>query len=173
MSCQKCKTQSVYEFTNKAKLCRECFISYFEKKILKAIRKYQMNFLRIAGDKNDVRYKILRIISGKIKIHRESKTKITTSIKNLNDFSTEIISGVMAAGFEMKNFLPKIKNKEFPLYFISDNEIMLYAGIRGIKGSIKRKENKMQKEINSLFSELEKSDKDVRHAVANAVMKVT
>ena len=75
MSCQKCKIHSVHEFTNKVKLCRECFIDYFERKIFRTIRKYQMGMLNIAGDKKDARYKIIKIISGKIKIGRSPKAE--------------------------------------------------------------------------------------------------
>ena len=172
MVCQKCKTQSVYEFTNKAKVCRECFMDYFERKIFRIIRKYQMSLLNIAGDKKDVRYKILKLILEKIKINRKSKAKITTGIKNLDDFSAEIISGVMSRGFNIKDFLPKTKNQEVPLYFMPDREILLYAKLKKIRVGIKRNENRLQKEINSLFSELEKNDRDVRHAVVNARMKL-
>jgi len=171
MVCQKCKTQSVYEFTNKAKLCKQCFAGYFEKKIFRTIRKYEMSLSSITGDKNDVRHKILKIILNKIKINRKSKN--SASIKNLNDFSTEIISSIMAKNIPaLKKSLPKTKTAEFPLYFTSDREIMLYAGLKRIKGSIKRKENKMQKEINSLFNEIENNDRDVRHAVVNAMAKI-
>ena len=173
MVCQKCKTQSVYEFTNKAKVCRECFMDYFERKIFRIIRKYQMSLLNIAGDKKDVRYKILKLILEKIKINRKSKAKITTGIKNLDDFSAEIISGVMAKNIpSLKKLLPKTKNEEFPLYFMSDKEILLYAKLKKIRVGIKRNENRLQKEINSLFSELEKNDRDVRHAVVNAMAKI-
>ena len=78
----------------------------------------------------------------------------------------------MSRGFNIKDLLPKTKNQEFPLYFISDKEILIYAKLKRIKGSIKRKENKMQKEISILFSEIEKSDRDARHAVVNALMKL-
>ncbi len=172
MSCQKCKAHSVYEFTNKARLCRNCFIDYFERKMFRTIRKYQMSLPGIAGDKNDVRYKITKTIKEKIKINRKPEVKIATGIKNLNDFSAEIISGVMNTKFNAKDFLPKTKNQEFPLYFMPDNEIILYAKLKRITGSIKRKENKMQKEINILFSEIEKSDRDARHAVVNSVAKI-
>ena len=131
-----------------------------------------MSLSGIAGGKSDVRYRILRMISSKIKISRSSKAKVTAGIKNLDDFSAEIISCVINTKFNIKDFLPKAKNEEFPLYFMSDKEILLYAKLKRIKGSIKRKENKMQKEINLLFSEIEKNDRDARHAVVNAVAKI-
>src|SRR3990167_5006213 len=110
MPCQKCKTNAVYEFTNKAKLCKECFIDYFERKIFRTVRKYQMSLSGIAGGKSDVRYRILRMISSKIKISRSSKAKVTAGIKNLDDFSAEIISCVINTKFNIKDFLPKAKN---------------------------------------------------------------
>ena len=40
--CKACQTKPVYEFTNKRKLCRRCFINYFQKKVLYIIRKFKM-----------------------------------------------------------------------------------------------------------------------------------
>lgn len=40
--CKKCQAEPVYILQNKRKLCKSCFITYFEKKVLKTIRKYDM-----------------------------------------------------------------------------------------------------------------------------------
>ena len=40
--CKQCEKNPVYEFTNKRKLCKNCFIDYFHKKILYTIRKFNM-----------------------------------------------------------------------------------------------------------------------------------
>ncbi|MAG10892.1 hypothetical protein CMI44_01100 [Candidatus Pacearchaeota archaeon] len=40
--CQQCKTKPVYEFTNKRKVCGNCFIKWFEKKFLYTLRKFEM-----------------------------------------------------------------------------------------------------------------------------------
>ena len=40
--CKLCKTKPVYEFTNQRKLCKACFIHWFEKKFLYTIRKFNM-----------------------------------------------------------------------------------------------------------------------------------
>jgi len=160
----------VHEFTNKVKLCRECFIDYFERKIFRTIRKYQMGMLNIAGDKKDARYKIIKIISGKIKISRSPKAKAMTGIKNLNDFSAEIISGVMNQRFDIKDFLPKAKNKEFPLYFMPDKEILLYAKLKRIKGKIENPKGK-SKQIDDFLVSLEKKNPDIRLNVVNALLK--
>jgi len=61
------------------------------------------------------------------------------------------------------------------IYLFKDNpEIMkgVVNQLIELYNLIKRKEKKMQKEINLLFSEIEKSDRDARHAVVNAVAKI-
>ena len=40
--CHQCELKPVYEFTNQRKLCRICFIKYFQKKVLYTIRKFSM-----------------------------------------------------------------------------------------------------------------------------------
>ena len=40
--CKKCEAEPVYILQNQRKLCKSCFIAYFEKKVLKTIRKYGM-----------------------------------------------------------------------------------------------------------------------------------
>jgi len=40
--CKQCEKNPVYEFTNKRKLCKNCFIRYFQKKVLYTIRKFKM-----------------------------------------------------------------------------------------------------------------------------------
>ncbi|MFH1787585.1 MAG: hypothetical protein ABH811_02235 [archaeon] len=40
--CIKCETDSVYEFTNKRKVCKVCFIKWFQKKVLYTIRKFNL-----------------------------------------------------------------------------------------------------------------------------------
>ena len=43
MPCKNCKTKPVIQLTNNnVKLCKSCFIRYFEKKVLKTIRKFQL-----------------------------------------------------------------------------------------------------------------------------------
>ncbi len=40
--CNLCNTKPVYEFTNKRKVCKNCFIHWFTKKVLYIIRKFEM-----------------------------------------------------------------------------------------------------------------------------------
>ena len=40
--CKQCETNPVYEFTNKGKLCKMCFVRWFQKKFLYTVRKFKM-----------------------------------------------------------------------------------------------------------------------------------
>ncbi len=40
--CRQCELKPVYEFTNKRKVCSNCFVKYFQKKFLTTIRKFEM-----------------------------------------------------------------------------------------------------------------------------------
>jgi len=40
--CQQCQTKPVYEFTNKRKVCGNCFVKWFQKKVFYTIRKFSM-----------------------------------------------------------------------------------------------------------------------------------
>ena len=40
--CRQCEIKPVYEFTNQRKLCKNCFIRYFQKKVFYSIRKFGM-----------------------------------------------------------------------------------------------------------------------------------
>lgn len=40
--CKLCESKPVYEFTNKRKVCKSCFVKYFQKKFLTTIRKFEM-----------------------------------------------------------------------------------------------------------------------------------
>lgn len=52
--CKQCEKNPVYEFTNKRKLCRSCFIRYFQKKVLYIIRKFNLIKQKdVVGYKNE------------------------------------------------------------------------------------------------------------------------
>ena len=42
MTCKNCSIKPVYSQISGVKLCRSCFIKYFEKKVIKTIKKYNL-----------------------------------------------------------------------------------------------------------------------------------
>jgi len=94
MGCNTCKTKPVIELINKdTKLCKKCFIRYFEKKVKKTIRNY--NLIKsgdhigvgVSGGKDSLTtlYLINEITKNNPKItNAPIKTIRTRSIKPIN-----------------------------------------------------------------------------------------
>ncbi len=83
--CQQCETKPVYEFTNKRKVCKTCFIRWFEKKVFYTIRKFEMtsqgetiSFEKGNGFRSVVLENVLETFSEKAgnKIVRLSRNKL-------------------------------------------------------------------------------------------------
>ena len=154
MTCKNCIKEPVWEFTNKQKLCRKCFIVYFEKKVKSTIRKYNMpiTFIKKKGLKAEIINKIILGLPKRAGI---------TDDKSLDEISAGIIFEMMHKG-NIGKFFPKNQ----PLYFLSDKEIRLYAKIKKIKGKLFEREGK----IESFLKFLEQKNPDIRHNVVNAVL---
>ena len=160
MPCKICKSKPVWKFTNKSQLCSKCFLEYFEKKVKNTIRKYQMPIGKVKGSSLKV-----RVINRITKELPERKGKI--SDENLDCISAEILYTMMYEDKEkLKNLLPKNQ----PLYFLSDKEILLYAGIKKINGKVEKIKNKKLKEIDSFIKTIEEKNPDIRHNIVNALL---
>jgi hypothetical protein len=126
--CKQCETNSVYEFTNQRKLCKNCFIKYFDKKVLFTIRKYNLiNSKEVIGYKKGNSFRevvlenILKFISEKygftiVKIPNKKVTK-TALPDTLDSESYDIVSTLINKdAFEFKKYLPSFDNFIRPLY---------------------------------------------------------
>jgi hypothetical protein len=164
MACRLCSKNWVWEFTNQTKLCKRCFVNYFEKKLLKIVRKYGMRDSKIIKS-DDLRGNVISSILGKIVTGKGKRL----DIENLNDFSVSILEALMSKNINNFN---KLKPCYKPLYFFSDAEINLYAKIKGIKGKITRKLNKKEIKIDSFLEHLESNNKDIRHNVVNSLSRL-
>jgi hypothetical protein len=169
--CHLCSTKPVYEFTNKRKLCKKCYIRWFEKKVLYTIRKFGM---LEGGDvigyskKSDVRSvvleKILKMISerGLVKITTGrgfGKFAVPTTI----DLQAYEIVGKIVKG-NVEDLKKKNKKVITPLILFLDKEVELYARLKKLKFE-KRKEKRGK--ILEFINELEKKHPEVKRAVVN------
>src|SRR3989339_1239905 len=178
--CQLCETQPVYEFTNKRKVCARCFINYFQKKFLYTLKKFGMikrgevigykvgkNFrdvvledvLNMFGDKSFV--EVVKLPSRNVNVVAVSDTIDVNSFEIIND----LIKG--------KAKLEKVKRVEKkiikPLYLFLDEEVLLYAKLKGLK--FVKKVDKNDK-INNFIEELEKKHPEVKRAVINSYLEL-
>ena len=158
------KRQIVWKFTNQRELTKKEFLNYFERKIFRTIRKYNMLpstrivNLKKSGSLNTA---VLKSVL---------QTKFTVKFSNKPNFSDDNLSQIAEDSFKdilagkFKSRMPKNE----PLYFLSDKEVELYAKLVGIKGK-KRKQNE---KVQSLFSRFLKKNQDLEQNVIQAVGQV-
>lgn len=154
--------KTVWTFTNKRELTKSQFLDYFERKIFRTIRKYEM----LPKDKitklkktNLLNTAVLKhVLEKKFKVKFDSKPNIFP--QNLSETSEQIFENVLKGKFKDETLNPKNK----PLYFLSDDEIELYAKLNTIKGN-KRKQNQ---KVQQLFQRFKKKNPDLERNVVNA-----
>ena len=151
---------TVWQFTNQRKLSKKEFINYFERKIFRTIRKYQMlpknKIIKLKYSTN-LNTKVLKTVLGtKFQVKFTSKPNISSD--NLSQLAEDIFKNILQGKFTE----PKSYNK--PLQFLSDKEVELYAKLTNIKGS-KRKQNK---KIQTLFEKFLKKNQDLELNIIKA-----
>jgi len=164
MSCKTCSSHPVWKFTNQRQLCTNCFVDYFERKILATIRKQGGLTNNIQIEKKDIRSKIIQNIISPIHVENSQKKKLI--VKNLNDLSLDIMSNLI---YKQKPKSKNEKNNLAPLIELSDDEIKIYCTIKKLKFNIKRKLSKKQKDLDEFIAGFEKTNPDVRHGIANSI----
>lgn len=179
--CKLCETNPVYEFTNQRKLCKTCFIHYFEKKVLYTIRKFNMiksgdiiGYKKGNDFKSAVLEKVLNFLFEKssfkiVKLpnKRANKTAINSSLDSEAD---EVIGDIINGNSsKLKKELPIEKNTLKPLYLFLDEEILLYAKLKNIK-FIEKKSKKNK--IENFLDEFEKKHPEVKRAVVNSLLEI-
>jgi hypothetical protein len=179
--CKQCETNPVYEFTNKRKLCKNCFVNYFNKKFLFTIRKFSMikhgdiiGYRKNNNFKGTVLEDMLNFFSKKsgitiVRLPNKKANKIASD-SSIDFESNEIVKTIIEGNAaNLKKDLPTEKNLIKPLYLFSDEEIMLYAKIKGLK--FKEEKNKKNK-IESFINNFEKKHPEVKRAVVNSLLEL-
>jgi hypothetical protein len=179
--CKLCQEKPVYEFTNKRKLCRRCFVNYFEKKFLYTIRKFGMikrgdviEYKKENRFKGVVLEEMLKFFSKKSGIEivklpsrRAKKIAVDSSL----DFEAEEILNALINGKagDLRKNLPAEGKIIKPLYLFSDAEIMLYAKLK----KLKFKEMKEKRSIIKIFEdEFEKKHPEVKRAAVKSLLEL-
>lgn len=179
--CKQCETNSVYEFTNQRKLCKTCFITYFNKKVLFTLRKYHLiksgdiiGYKKKDDFRNIVLENILLFISERygfniVKLPNKKANKIAVA-STLDSESHDIVNVVIEGdSSNLKNILPSDGNFIKPLYLFLDEEILLYAKLKNLKYKpVKKTEDR----INNLLNDFEKKHPEVKRAVVNSILEL-
>jgi len=180
--CKNCQLKPVYEFTNKRKLCKKCFIRYFQKKVLYISRKFKMiNKDEVLGYKHGKDFRsvvledVLKMFAEKwvIKLVRlPSKKKVDKiAIPSTIDLEADkFIHEIINKKLQKLNDIKPVNGKVIkPLYLFLDKEVLLYAKLKNLK--FKKKMEKKDK-INSFIDGLEKKHPEVKRAVVNSYLKL-
>lgn len=157
----------VWQFTNQKKLNKKEFIDYFERKVFRTIRKYEMlpkDRIILMKKSSDLNLVVLKkILEGKFRFNFSDEPNLSS--ENLSEYAEKILKNVL----EGKFIIPKPKDEiARPLYFLSDKEIELYAKIKNIYGE-KRKCDKKIRELIDKFSE---KNQDIEINVVKAMEKI-
>ncbi|MCF7910045.1 hypothetical protein K9L16_00025 [Candidatus Pacearchaeota archaeon] len=185
--CQLCNTKPVYEFTNKRKVCKNCFLKWFRKKFLYTIRKFSLvekgdiiaykkdkdfrdvvlgDLLNILSEKGHVQ--IIEIKNKNSKYFKYSKFAISDSS---DEISYRFLQSILFKDILKKKseFMPKSGKKIRPLYLFLDKEILLYSRLRNLdfKKNIKNKND-----IVELINFLEKKHKEIKSSVVSSCLKL-
>lgn len=179
--CKECETKPVYEFTNKIKLCKGCFIHWFNKKFLYTLRKFGMienGDVLCFANKHTFREAVLEeLLKG---FEKSSSCKVIINgkcnklvVSNSLDIETrKIVDSLFEGkGFSV-NFSPVIKGSKIvikPLYLFLDKEIMLYAKLKNLKFK-ETKEDLNQFEL--LIEDLEKKHPEIKQAIIQSYLKI-
>ena len=150
--CKQCEKNPVYEFTNQRKLCRGCFVRYFEKKFLYIIRKFKMlergDKIEIVSD-GSFRGIVLKYLFEKFEDRfmievsdKGKKVAVSDTIdKNASEIVNEIIYGDLKKN--LKNYLPMIDDMRYLLvleHHSNSNRREEFEGLK--KFNAVRKEDK-------------------------------
>ena len=157
----------VWEFTNQRKLDKKEFINYFERKVFKTIRKFQMlpkdRIFEIVKDGKTNTEILKQILEQKFQVNYSNKPNVSS--ENLSDCAERIFEFVIEGKFEG----PSPEDKPFrPLYFHSDKEIEVYSKLKEIK-YIKPKRNE---EIQKLFSEFMDKNPDLELNIVKTLKQI-
>lgn len=181
--CKQCEKNPVYEFTNKRKLCKKCFIRYFQKKFLYTLRRFKMiKRGDVVGyaEKSDFHSVVLKDSLGffsesgiievvKLPSKKNNKVAMASSFDSESDkFVHSLVKENMN---NLKQFSPVDFEKKTikPLYLFSDKEILLYAKLRRLS----YKEFKHKKDKLSLFIDsLEKKHPEIKRAIINSYLEL-
>ncbi|MEK6906074.1 MAG: hypothetical protein AABW81_00445 [Nanoarchaeota archaeon] len=173
--CKQCIKNPVYEFTNKRKLCKNCFINYIHKKLFYAIRKFEMikqediiSFKKTDNFRDVVLDDLLRLAEIKMFAIISSKKSSKKAISSTLDIeSKKIIYELINGNINKLNAKPVDKSIIKPMYFFLDEEVLLYAKLKKLKYKIKKEK---KDKINLFIDDLEKKHPEIKRAIVNSYL---
>jgi len=152
--------KTVWTFTNQRELNKSEFINYFERKVFRTIRKFNLlpkdKIFTIKKDTSLNTQVLKQILETKFQVKFSKKPNISSD--NLSQQAEDIFKDIIKGNFKTKT------KTSVPLIQLSDKEIELYAKLKNIKGT-PRKQNKT---IQTLFNKFLKKNQDLELNILKA-----
>ncbi|MCK4650043.1 hypothetical protein KAT36_02315 [Candidatus Pacearchaeota archaeon] len=155
----------VWKFTNGRELNKNEFLNYFERKVFRTIRRFQMlpkNKLFTLKKSNDLNTATLKQIL-QTKFQLKHSTSPNISADNLSQIAEDIFKNIIRGKFHYP-----LPTAHCPLLYLSDKEVKLYAKLKNIKGT-KRKQDK---NIQSLFNKFLKKNQDLELNILKSALQL-
>jgi len=153
--------KTVWTFTNQKELDKSQFLDYFERKVFRTIRKYDLlpkdKIITLKDSKNLNTTVLKKVIEKKFKVNWSTKPNLLSD--NLSQFAEDTFKEVLQGNF--KKQIPR----NVPLAQLSDKEVELYAKLSNIKGTKRKQDEKIQ----SLFDKFLKKNQDLELNVVKAI----
>jgi len=176
--CKECGINPVYEFTNQRKLCKNCYVRWFEKKFLYTVRKFDMfskgdviGFKKGRDLQSVVLENLLKMYSSKafveIVFSTSKKANKFVLADTTSSISFDFVDGLVEADVSKLKLKPVEGKFVRPLYLFLDKEVLLYAKIKGLKF----KEKKISSDkLREFFNSLEKKHPEIEQAVVQSYL---
>jgi len=155
---------AVYILPNGKPLNSKDFNRYFEKKVLYSIRKFSMPRESKIKKSDHINDQVLIYLFEKFGFIKKNSRFIA-----LSDSADDVSSGVVDSWFKDKeqDLSPVSKNKSRPLFLMTDQEISIYASLKGIKGT-----NKKKTMAREMLDKMEKSHPEVKRAIVQSYLQI-
>jgi hypothetical protein len=171
--CKLCEKKPVYEFTNQRKLCRSCFIRWFEKKFFYTLRKFSLleegakiSFSVEKNYRGIVARHLINLWKKRANFYGKSKNSKRIVLSDTTDLiSLNYVRNI----FRNKDSKlgPKQNNKIRPLYLFLNKEVKLYADLLNLR-YIPDKKKKGKVEV--FIENLEKNHPEIKSAIIQSYL---
>jgi len=178
--CKICETKPVYEFTNGRKVCGICFVRWFQKKVLYTIKRFSLvkkgeiiGYSKKQGFRDVVLEDILtyyhtRAPVSLVKLPNKKADKIAVS-STTDSEAIVFISGLLKDKLVKKERFPLYKDTIKPLYLFTDQEVLIYAGLRKLKF---KQEKNTRSHVSELLNNLELKHLEIKHAIISGILQL-
>ncbi len=157
------KMKAVYILPNGKALDSGEFKRYFEKKVLYTVRKFSMP--------REVKVRKRDCLNDRVLLHLIERFGFmgNSKITAISDSADDVASGIVESWFENRkvDLSPSTRKEIRPLFLMTDQEISIYASLKGIKGKQKKKSS-----ARNMLDKMEKPHPEIKRAIVQSYIQL-